>query len=461
MPQSIQFFGAARTVTGSRHLLTMDGKKILVDCGLFQGPREIRERNWQELPFDPMELDGIIITHGHTDHIGFLPRLAKLGYKGPIWATPATIALSKISLPDSGRIQEEDARYHNRHGTSRHEPAEPLYTEEDAKRVQGLFRPVDYHQFQDLPGGGTFRFRPAGHILGSAWAEIYFADGQRIVMSGDIGRWDRPLLVDPEIPDFAEYMVCESTYGDRLHQEQDPKPRLREVMRQAAEERSIVLVPSFAIGRTQELLWIINELRMEGSIPRFPIYIDSPMANAVTLLYTRHSDELDKDTKVDLREGNSPFEQDLVTFVRDAGMSKALNGARGPMMIIAGSGMASGGRILHHMKHHMDNPKAILLFTGYQAEGTIGRQIIDGATEVRIHREDVQVRCQIERMDSMSAHGDQSEMLRWLKGVKVPPKKLFLVHGEPEVQDIFAEKICTELGWNVEIPEQGSRFELP
>lgn len=460
MPQSIAFHGAAQTVTGSRHLLTLNGKKILVDCGLFQGPREIRDRNWEPLDFDPRELDGIIITHAHTDHIGFLPKLAAMGYRGPIWATPASIDLCKVSLPDSAKIQEEDARYHNKHGIGRHQPALPLYTIEDANKILGMMIPVNYYQFTDLPGNGTFQFKPAGHILGSAWAEIYFEDGQRIVMSGDIGRWDRPLLIDPDIPDFGEYVVCESTYGDRLHAEEDPIAQIEEIFRKAIAMKSVVLVPSFAIGRTQELLWIINELVLAGRLPKIPIYVDSPMANAATLLYARHTEELDKETRIDMREGHSPFAPDMVTLVRDMAMSKQLNNAKGPIVIIAGSGMASGGRILHHMKHHIGNQSTMLLFTGYQAEGTIGREILEGAPFVKIHGDEIPMAAQSAQLTALSAHGDQSELLRWLKGLKQPPKKMFIVHGDPEVQIVFQKKVQEELGWDVVIPAQGESFDL-
>lgn len=452
MSQDIGFYGAARTVTGSRHLLTLGKSKILVDCGMFQGGRELREKNDDPFPFIPSELDGVILTHGHTDHIGLLPRLVKEGYRGPVWATHGTIGLCQISLPDSAKIQEEDARYRSRHG---HASREPLYDLDDARAALKLMRPLSFFQFQDIPGRGTFRFLPAGHILGSAFAEIYFEDGQRILMSGDIGRWNRPILKDPTAVDFAEYLVLESTYGDRVHSEEDPLERLETLLNDVHDNRRVLLVPSFAIGRTQELLWCINELQKQNRCPRVPVYVDSPMANAATLLYAKHTEDMDKEVRIDMAEGRSPFDPQLVRFVRDAGMSKALNNAPGPMVIISGSGMASGGRIQHHLRHRLRHPETLVLFTGYQAGGTLGRELLEGATEVEFFGDTIPVQAEITKLNSLSAHADQPEMLAWLRGFKEPPKKTFLVHGEPEVQDTWAAKIRAELGWEVVVPEEG------
>lgn len=460
MSQSITFLGAARTVTGSKHLLDINGKKVLVDCGLFQGKRELSQRNWQPFAFDPLELDAVVITHAHNDHIGMLPRLVKFGYRGPIYATPSTIGLCKISLPDSGRIQEEDASYHKRHGTSSHEDPQPLYTEADAYAVMKQFRPVHYYQTQDLPGGASFRFLPAGHIIGAAFAEIYFDNGERILMSGDLGRKDQPIIKDPTPVDFAENLVLESTYGDRLHERSDPKEMLFTVLDRACREHSVVLVPSFAIGRTQDLLWYLHELFHEGRLPRIPIYVDSPMANAASLLYLQQTDDHDKEMKVDMAEGRSPFSQDFVKLVRDRSMSKQLNTARGPMMIIAGSGMVTGGRIVHHLVHHLPDPTCTVLFTGYQAEGTTGRQIVDGRDHVRLLGGDVPVRARVERLDSLSAHADYGEILDWLRNFKTPPRKTFLVHGEPDAQESLRQKIVSEFGWEVVIPEQGDTVSI-
>lgn len=461
MAQSITFHGAARTVTGSKHLIESNGKKILVDCGLFQGPHEISDRNWQPFGFTPSELDAVVLTHAHNDHIGMLPKLIKEGYRGPIYATPGTIGLCKISLPDSGRIQEEDANYHKRHSSSRHAEPLPLYTESDAYEVLKHFKPLHYFQFQELPGKINLQYMPAGHIIGAAFAELTFEDGQRLLMSGDIGHKNQPIIRDPYPVSYAEYLVLESTYGDRLHPKGDTKERLLEVMSNAVRNESVVLVPSFAIGRTQELLWFIHELFEEGILPKIPIYVDSPMANAATLLYQNVTEDHDEEMKVDMAEGRSPFSQDFVRFVRDRNMSKQLNDVRGPVMIIAGSGMITGGRIVHHLRHHLSNENTVVLFTGFQAEGTIGRMMLDGEPYIRLFGEEIPVRAQIERLESLSAHGDYGDILEWLGNFKAPPKKTFLVHGEPEAQASLRDKIVSQLGWAVEIPNQGDQSSLP
>lgn len=459
MAQSIGFYGAAQTVTGSRHLLTLNGKRILVDCGLFQGTRDSRELNWLEFPVVPESIDAVVITHAHMDHIGWLPRLVRQGYTGPIYATKATIGLARISLPDSARIQEEDARRANKRG-SRHTPALPLYTEEEAYRCLQQFKAVPYHTNHPLPGGATFRFYYAGHILGSALAEIYFENGERILMSGDLGRYDMPIIRDPETFENSEYLVIESTYGDRLHPHQDPSEVLEEVFRTAIKNDGCVIVPSFAIGRTQELLYYIRKLQDAGRIPRIPIYIDSPMAVSTTELYARSKEEQDEEMLVSVQEGRSEIEPEGITFVHDRETSKALNRQRGPLVIIAGSGMANGGRVVHHLLHRISDPNTTVLFTGYQANGTLGRHIVDGQPTVRILREELPVRARIEQLSSLSAHADQGEMLRWLKGFKNPPRQTFIVHGEPPAQEALRAKIVEELGWNVVIPAMGETFTL-
>ncbi|MCH7903722.1 MAG: MBL fold metallo-hydrolase [Armatimonadetes bacterium] len=460
MARSITFHGAAQTVTGSRHLLTLGKKKILIDCGLFQGRREIRARNWEPFPVDVTSLDAIVLTHAHTDHAGFLPRVVRQGYSGPVYATPGTISIAKVSLPDGGRIQEEDARYHNRHRTSRHEPAEPLFTEADAMRALKLLKPVRYHVPQKLPGGASVRLLPAGHILGAAIAEITLPDGKLLVMSGDVGRYDRPIIKDPSPVYTADYLVMESTYGNRLHSDREAKPVLERLFIEAVQNKSVVLVPSFAIGRTQELLWDIHELTEEGRIPKIPIYVDSPMATAATLLYATHKEDHDKEMKVRLAKGETPLKPDLVRFVRDRAMSKSLNKEKGPMVIIAGSGMLSGGRIVHHLRIRLPDPSTVLLFTGYQAEGTRGRDLIEGAKQIRLFGHNVEVNARIERLDSLSAHADYSELLRWLESIQEPPRTTYLVHGELRVQKELKRRIEEKFGWPVEIPGHGQSFEL-
>jgi len=460
MPQSIAFHGAAQTVTGSKHLITANGKKILVDCGLFQGSRELRERNWQPFAFDPREIDAVVLTHAHTDHIGLLPKLVKEGYRGPVYATKGTQGLCKVSLPDSGRLQEEEASYHNRHQTSRHAHALPLYTEADAYEALKLIQPVHFYDFKNLPGGVTFQYVPAGHILGSAFVEVYFENGERILMGGDLGRYDRPILKNPTAMEFAEYLVIESTYGDRLHDKGDAKEKIAEILADAERDRSVVLVPSFAIGRTQEMLWYFNELQKEGRFPKMPVYVDSPMASATTLLYMEPGDDLDDDLRVDLTEGKSPFRRDIVQFVRDRNMSKSLNSAEGPFIVISGSGMLTGGRITHHLQAHVSDPSTIVLFTGYQAEGTLGRDLLDGAPTVRLFGHEVEVRARVEKLDMLSDHADYEEMMRWLSHFKSAPRKTFIVHGEPPAQLALQQRIREELGWETEIPAQGQSFAL-
>lgn len=459
MSQLIGFYGAAETVTGSRHLLTLGNKKVLVDCGMFQGPREIRDRNWAPFPIHPDELDAVVITHAHMDHIGWLPRLVKQGYQGPIYATPATIGLSKISLPDSGRIQEEDAHRANKHG-SQHSPALPLYDEREAYECLKLFKPVSYNVMHELPGGATWRFMPAGHILGSAMAEIYFENGERILMSGDLGRYNTPIINDPTTVENAEYLVVESTYGDKIHPVEDPLIKLESILNDAFENGSAVLIPSFAIGRTQELLYYFRQLQNQGRMPRIPIFIDSPMAVSTTKIYADCREEHDADMRLSVEEGRSELEPAGVQFIRDRDQSKALNNHPGPIIVIAGSGMANGGRILHHMMHRIANPSTIVCFTGYQAEGTLGRRLIEGAETVKIFHEEVRVRARIEKLNALSAHADQGEIMRWLHGFKNPPRRTFIVHGEPGPQAVLKAKIEAELGWNVTIPHHGDQFSL-
>ena len=460
MSQSIQFLGAAETVTGSKHLIRTGGKQILVDCGLFQGSRELRERNWQPFPMPAVDIDAVVITHAHIDHIGWLPKLVKEGYQGPIYATQATIGLARVSLPDSGRLQEEEARYKNKHGITKHKPALPLYTERDAYDALKLFQPVHYYDFKPLPGGATWQYLPAGHILGSAFAEIFFENGERIMMSGDLGRYNQPVIKDPTPVEHAEYLVVESTYGDRIHSDEDAAERLCDIMQTAVQRGSVVVVPSFAIGRTQELLYFIRQLQEQGRAPRIPIFLDSPMAITATDLYRNASEEHDKDMLISLAADGHPLDPDGLNVVRDREQSKALNSQSGPMVVIAGSGMANGGRVVHHLLRRISDPDNIVLFTGYQAEGTLGRSILDGRDQVEILGHAVPVRARIDKLNSLSAHADQAEIMKWLAGFKEPPRKTFIVHGEPTAQAVLAAKIRDELGWDVVIPKHGERFDL-
>lgn len=456
----LKFCGAAETVTGSRHLLRLGHRTILVDCGMFQGPRELRDLNWQPFPVDPRTIDVVVLTHAHLDHCGWLPRLVAEGYAGPVYCTRGTAAVARISLPDSGRLQEEEARYYNRKNLSRHGTALPLYTERQAFEALKHLKSFRYYEFVDLPGGATFRFLPAGHILGSAFVELYLESGERILFSGDLGRRDRPILIDPATVDWAEYLVLESTYGDRNHSSEDPEAVLERLLSDALDNGRCVLIPSFAIGRTQEVLYHIRKLQADGRIGRIPVYVDSPMATSATLLYLESPDDQDEEMRLQLSERENPLRPDHLEFVRDVNQSKAINAMQGPMVVISGSGMCNGGRITHHLLNRLPDPSTIVLFTGYQAEGTLGREILEGAPEVTIHKRPVPVRAQIEQLSSLSAHADQTEILEWLSHFKEPPKTTFLVHGEPKPQEVLQGRIEAELGWRVHIPKHGEAVTL-
>ncbi|MBS1716172.1 MAG: MBL fold metallo-hydrolase [Armatimonadetes bacterium] len=456
MPARITFMGAAQTVTGSRHLLTINGKNTLVDCGLFQGSHELNERNWQPFPIDPSHIDAVVITHAHMDHIGWLPRLIIDGYKGPIYATRATVELARISLPDSGRLQEEEARRNLKHNHGR---PTPLYTEKDAYRTMKQFVALPYDLLHPLPGGAQWKYVPAGHILGSAFAQIYFENGEQILMSGDLGRFNTPIIKDPTVIDFTEYLVVESTYGDRSHPKDDPKEQLFRVISDVLKSGGVLVTPSFAIGRTQEILYYISELQREGRLPRFPIYVDSPMATSTTKVYMSSHEEHDGDTK-EICAHAETFEPQGLTYIRDSEQSKMLNSQRGPMMIISGSGMANGGRVVHHLLHRLSHPDTTVLFTGYQAEGTLGRRLLEGQEPIHIMGQEVEVRAKIEKINALSAHAGQDEIMTWLRNFKTPPKHTFIVHGEPRAQQALADLIQKELGWELSIPAFLDTYDL-
>lgn len=460
MPHRLTCHGAAQTVTGSKHLIETNGKNILVDCGLFQGSSELRQRNWQPLAIDPSDIDAIVLTHAHMDHIGYLPRLVKQGYRGPIYCTAATAGLVRISLPDSGRIQEEDARRANKHGYSRHNPALPLYTEQDAYAVFPLLQKMPYETFHPLPGGAQWRYRPAGHILGSGFVEFYFDSGEKFLLSGDLGRYNTPIIKDPTAIDHADFLMIESTYGDRVHPSEDTLDHLERVLRNAFESGGCVIVPTFAIGRTQELLYDIHLLQDQNRCPRIPIYIDSPMAVSTTEIYRTCYEEHDSEMAKELNIDHAPLDPEGVSFVRDREQSKALNSTHGPMMIIAGSGMANGGRVVHHLLHRLSDPSTVVLITGYQAEGTLGRRILEGEPVVRMMGQEVAVRAKVDKLNALSAHADQADMLHWLSNFKSAPKKTFIVHGEPKAQAALQSKIAEQFGWDTTIPAQGESFDL-
>ena len=433
-------FGGAGTVTGSKHLVEHDGLRLLVDCGLFQGPRRLRELNWQPLPIDPRSIDAVVLTHAHLDHCGYLPRLVKEGFGGAILATAATIDLAKLILLDSAHLQERDAEFANRKGFSRHSPALPLYRREDVERTFDRFRPIRVHEVAELPGGARLLLRRAGHILGAATAEISIG-GRTIVFSGDIGRYDDAVMPDPEPVKSADVVVVESTYGNRVHDRVDPAAALGEVIERTARRGGTVVIPAFAVGRVQSLLYYLWTLKAAGRLRMLPVYVDSPMAiNATDILCSHPSDHK-------LSGEDCSASCGIATYVRETEDSKALSADRLPKVIISASGMATGGRVLHHIKAFGGDARNTILFSGFQAAGTRGRDMINGAREVKIHGDWIPVRAEVADLPMLSAHADSNELLRWLGGFEAPPDKALVVHGESGAAEALRERIERELGW--------------
>jgi metallo-beta-lactamase family protein len=459
---TLRFWGGVGTVTGSKYMIEDAGRRVLVDCGLFQGLKQLRLRNWQAPPFNPRSLNTIVLTHAHIDHTGYLPRLVAEGYDGPVYCTRGTADLLNLLLPDAARIQEEDAEYANRKGYSKHRPALPLYTERDARAALKLVRRVDYHQPVEICAGFTARFRIAGHLLGSSLVLIECGAGgarRRILFSGDLGRYDRPILRDPEAPLACDYLLIESTYGDREHAPTDPKQELARIINQAAAEQSPVLIPAFAVGRTQELLYLIRELEDERAIPALPVTVDSPMANAATRIYEARPGEHDEEYASVLAAQRHPLRPRSFGTAATREESRALNEARGARVIIAASGMMTGGRVLHHARRMLPDPKAVIVFVGFQAAGTRGRRVVDGEREIKLLGEMVPVRARIEQISGFSAHADWREVLRWLEAMPAAPRRTFVTHGEPEAAAAMARRIRERFGWEVVIPEYGDEVE--
>jgi metallo-beta-lactamase family protein len=447
------FLGAAGTVTGSKYLLEHRDQHVLIDCGLFQGYKQLRLHNWDTFQLPVGELGAIVLTHAHLDHSGYLPVLVRSGYRGPVYATPATCELVKILLLDSGRLQEEAAEFANRHGFSRHHPALPLYTEQDAERALKLLRPVELHHRVEIAAGMTIQFRCAGHILGATTVEV-IADGITLVCSGDLGRPDDPLMFAPEPVEQADYLLVESTYGDRKHPAESPEAQLAEVITRTSLRHGITLVPSFALGRAQLLMYHLYRLKQRHAIPDVPIYLNSPMATDVTSLYQRFRSE----HRLSLEECEGMCH--VAKFVRSTADSIKLDQQRAPAVIIAASGMATGGRVIHHLKALAPNPINTLLMPGFQAGGTRGAQIVAGAPSVRIHGKDVPIRAEVVPMETLSAHADADEIMQWLRGFKRPPRHTYVVHGEPNASDVLRRRISLELGWSVSVPEYRDSVEL-
>ena len=457
---TLTFLGAARTVTGSKYLLEADGQRLLIDCGQFQGLKELRRRNWAAFPVHPASLHAVVLTHAHIDHSGLLPRLVASGFHGPIYCTRGTADLCSLVLPDAGRLQEEDARLANRHRFSRHTPAMPLFTEADAYQALSHIEAVDFDRRVEVAPDFHAEFTNAGHLLGSAYVRVSRpAGGAKILFGGDLGRYGRPVLPDPSAAPAAETLLLEATYGDRVHADADEAAQLEKIVEETVARGGRVIIPAFAVGRAEEVLYWLKKLEDTGRLRPLPVYLDSPMAVAALNFYARHERELDPNVRSGTGE-ISAYATKRFQPVVSARESRDVVESRGPAIVISASGMATGGRVLHHLAAALPDPRNTVLFVGYQAEGTRGRSLLEGATSVKIHGMMVSVAANIAKIDSMSAHADSREIARWLDTFKTPPKQIYLVHGEPAVQDVL-KKAIDQRGWAVHIPRHEERVEVP
>ncbi len=450
---SIQFLGAAGTVTGSKTLITAGNKKFLIDCGLFQGLKHLRELNWKELPVDASEIDAVILTHAHLDHTGFLPRLVNQGFNGPIYCSAPTSEITEIILLDSGKIQEEDAEHANSKGYSRHKPAKPLYTLQDARNTIPMLTPQAEDDWKELGEGIRFRLQNNAHILGATHVDMDIF-GKRIVFSGDIGRIDDPMLEIPDRPDKADYVIVESTYGDRIHPNINTEKQFVEILHNVVQRNGILIVPSFTVDRAQDFMYLFWKLEQKEDIPSIPIYLDSPMGTDVSKVFNKYH----RWHKLGEEVFSKVFER--TRMVNSFSETEQLALDRKPKIVIAGSGMMNGGRILTYLKRHLGNPESTIIIPGYQAEGTRGRSIHDGAHEVKIHGEYYPVRAHIEDVKTMSSHADQRMILQWLAGIAKQPECIFINHGEPKSSNALRVKIQDEIGCKVVVPQLGNTFFL-
>ncbi len=449
---TVTFLGATGTVTGSKYLLESGARRVLVDCGLFQGPKPVRERNWRQLPIDIASLTAVVLTHAHLDHSGYLPVLRKAGFTGPVYCTSGTAALARILLPDSGYLQEEDARYANRKRYSKHRPARPLYTLADAEECLNALRACGFYEEISLAEGFAFSFSPAGHILGAARVD-FTVEGRRVTFSGDVGRPNDPVMNAPDPLRATDYLIVESTYGNRLHDQHSPL--LRDVVNRTVTRGGIVLIPAFAVGRAQTLLHLLAELRDRDEIPSVPIFLNSPMAINATEIFCAHADEHRLSPEACRTMCNS------ARYVNSAEESRELNRMQGPMIIISASGMASGGRILHHFKAWLGDTRNTVLFTGFQAAGTRGASMVAGARSVKIHGQTFAIKADVCELTSLSAHADCDEMIDWLSPLqRRPPRAAYITHGEPAAATALRDRAAHELGLNAETPVDGERRAL-
>jgi len=473
----IQFLGAAGTVTGSKHLINTaadttgkNGFQVLIDCGLFQGPKQWRERNWEPTPIPAREIDAVVLTHAHLDHCGWIPRLVKEGFRGPIYATAATIDLCGILLPDSGHLQEEDAAFYNKHHKSKHDPALPLYTFQEALDCLSFFHPVQFGESKQLNSEMSFRFVRAAHILGSSMVELNLNSNgatRRLLFSGDVGRVrnrqttpGKVVHSGPPSGESADLLVMESTYGNREHPTDDPRPKLAAVIRKTAERGGSVVVPAFAVERTQKFIFILKELMESHQMPRLPVYCDSPMAIQAVKIFLKHSEEFSEETKALIAKYGSPLKWPEFTFASTPEESKRINQSQFPSVIISSSGMVTGGRIQHHLAQRLPDPRNTVVFIGFQAPGTRGFSIKSGAPEVKIYGEMVPIRAEISVFEQFSDHADTPELLEWLHTFSGKPASTYLVHGDVDAASQLRERMSRELGWNVQVAEWMQKVQV-